>query len=333
MHAHAVFLAQREEVGDGHVPRQRHDLRGRHEVDQAFAHPALDLEARRRAVGERGRHAHEKRQRPFHLAREFIEPGAHLAHEFGHQRRAGSRPPLGEEDLEAVEIELEAVDEIAVALEALEHGVEPVAAHLGVREIEQVPVGRLEREGRLLDRERVAMLEPELARHRMAVGIGHEVRVVQPQARDESQSDRARGLAGGAHGIGALPQADARVLHAFLHQGARRLVGGFAPADAARDLGIIIQQVAAHADAEDQRPHGRVRERGDVRAQQRLGTRAVRHDEREIGVVVEDEAEVRARRPLRTDRDGGQQQQRQIARGAHQNSARTPTVTSVPKFW
>ena len=39
--------------------------------------------------------------------------------------------------------------------------------------------------------------------------------------------------------------------------------------------------------------------------------------EREIGVVVEDEAEVRARRPFRTDRDGGQQEQRQIARGAH----------------
>ena len=77
------------------------------------------------------------------LARELVESRPDPAHEFGHERGAGRRLPSREEHLETVEIQFEPIDEIAISLEHLEHGVESQLPHRLVRVIEQVAVSRL----------------------------------------------------------------------------------------------------------------------------------------------------------------------------------------------
>ena len=101
----------------------------------------------------------------------------------------------------------------------------------------------------------------------MTVGIGHEVRVVHAQARDEPQPEGPRRLSGGAHGIGALGETHAGVLHTFRHQGTGLLVGRMAPTHATGDGRVIVEYIAAHADAVHERFDRRIGECGEIGAE------------------------------------------------------------------
>ena len=129
MDPHAMLFPECDEVRDRHVARERHDLRGRNEVDEAFADPEFDLQTSGRAVRHRRRHPHEKVHRALLAEGKFVEARAHTAHQFSDERRTGGCLALGEENLEAVEIEFEAVDEIVVARERLKHRIEPELPH------------------------------------------------------------------------------------------------------------------------------------------------------------------------------------------------------------
>jgi hypothetical protein len=232
-------------------------------------------------------------QRTTDLAGELIERGAHRPHQVGHQRRALCGAAFREEELKAVEIEFETIDQSRLRAKHLLHRGESKLPDLGVGVVEQVTVGGLEGERRGLDRERVTVLQPELARHGMVVRFDHEVGVVHPQARNEAQAQGPGCFPGGPDRVRALSEADAGVLHAFGHQGAWLLVRGHPPADAARHLGVVVEDVAPHADAVNQGFHRCIRQGLQIGAEQGLGSGAVGHDEGQVGVVVENEAEVR----------------------------------------